>query len=179
MVSRKYVNDYGLENVRGKNGRVKTVSVYKGPWFRFTAKPEELKKSRSICIAASLAGTAAMLPPLFIKAEILGAVYVLLPLLCCLWPIAFELMGVYRLLTAAERVTREHKDKIYARFSSCCVFQGIFAFFSLAGQIVFYVLNDGGGAGDYAVSVCTALELMMAGLIFINKNKLMMEQVPS
>ena len=41
MVSRRYVGDYRLENVKDKNGKLVTKPVYKGKYYVFEKSAEE------------------------------------------------------------------------------------------------------------------------------------------
>ncbi|MBQ9412558.1 MAG: hypothetical protein IJU29_05615 [Oscillospiraceae bacterium] len=177
MVSRKYTGDYRLENVLDKNGVLRTVPVYRGPLFRFTAEPEALRRVKGRTLLLTAAATAALLLPLLSSAPLLRLWYAALPAALCVLPDAELWMGVRRLYTAGPTVTREHRDKIHDRFAGWSLAFAILAALSLLGQLAGYL----GGCGPEGIpaTVGTLAALAAAAALFGTKKALLMEPVPS
>ncbi len=177
MVSRKYVGDYRLENVPGRRGKLKTVAVYRGPLFRFKAEEQTLKTARRRLLMLTGLASAALLVTMFLRAEMLRRIYVVMPLVLSILPTALLWMGIYNLFTAGDSVRRDQSDRIHNRFAGWSVVLIVLSAFSLLGQITAYL-----GSGDLSglpVTLCTVLLLLCGVFIFRRKNDLLMEEIPS
>ena len=178
MVTRKYTGDYRLENVLDSRGKMKTVSVYSGAFFRFTESGERLRRTKSLAAVLTVLSAAAGLIPLFINTPIVHNWFVTVPFVCGLLPLAWEIMSVFLILTAKERVKREERDKMTPRLTLASLLVLILTVISLAGQLWFCIRNAV-CAADMAVTACTAVLILVSGLLFLQKKPLQMEQVPS
>ena len=141
MVSRKYAADYRLENVRDKNGRLKTVAVYKGRYYRFSAKPETVQREGRLF--ALLTGLSALLfvGALFLNSALTRQMYVLMPFLFAMLPLGYQTVAVYYILTAPDTFTRERNDKMHDRLAKCTLFVALFSGASLVGSAIACLLR--------------------------------------
>ena len=177
MVSRKYVGDYRLENVPDRRGKLKTVPVYRGPLFRFKAENGVVKAAKRRLLLLTALATASLLVTMLLRSEFLTRIYIVMPLVLSILPVALLWMGVYNLITAGGSVRRDQSDRIYNRFAGWSVVLVVISAFSLAGQIIAYFGSF--DAGGIPVTVCTVVLLLCGALIFRSKNDLLMEEIPS
>ena len=174
----KYAEDYHLENELGRNGKLKTVPVYHGPYFRFAAGEGTVRRAKLLYSALSLLCLFAALAPLLMDTGMARSRFVVLPLVLCLLPVTQLLMGVWRLLTAGEQVTREHRDKLYDRFAGWSMVLLLLSALSLPGQAA-YCLHGSLEGADLAVTACTVVLISASAVLFARKKALLMEEVPS
>ncbi len=176
MGARKYAGDYRLENVPGKGGKLRTVPVYRGAFYRFSAPPDRLCRAKRNCVIFLCAASLGLLVPMLLTGELLRRWYVLFPLVLALVP-AFGLWrSVYHLLRAGERVIREHRDQMQERLAARSVALLILAALSLAGQVGAYV--SGAGSEGWLVTPCTALVILSSIFLFACKKDLLLEPIP-
>ena len=173
----KYAEDYHLDNITDRRGRLRTVSVYHGPYFRFLADAGTVERAKRLFPALSLLCLCAALAPLLMDARMTHSWYVLLPLALGLLPVAYLLMGAWRLLRAGELVTREHKDKLYDRFTGWSTVLLMLSALSLLGQAVYY-LREPFEAANLPVTLCTLVLIASGAVLFTRRKALMMEQTP-
>ena len=177
MVARKYLEDYRLENrTNPRSGKVQTVPVYRGKWFAFAAGEAEVRRAKRIYPALSALCAALFLLVLLLNAPSGHAVYVMLPFAAMVFPVFYSLAGSRRLLTAGDRVTREHADKIQRRFASCSFMMILFSAISAAGHLL-YFFRSGASALD-AVSLAAATAIFLsAAVMFRHRDDLRMRQL--
>ncbi len=175
MVSRKYVGDYRLENVPDRRGKLKTVPVYRGPLFRFSADEKTLKTAKRRVLALTAVLTAALLVTLLLPSELLQRLYVVMPLVLSIIPAMLLWTGVYHLFTAGPAVPRDKCDKIHNRFAGWSVVLTALSALSLFGQLASYFT---GSAADIPVTFCTAVMAACAAWLFAGKKDLRMEELP-
>ena len=168
MVTRKYLGDYRLENrTNPRNGKVVTVPVYRGEWFAFTADAQTVRKMKRLYPLLSALSAAMFLLVMLLNAPCGHMFYVMLPFAAMIFPVYFALAGSRRLLTAKEKVTREHNDKIRQRFTSCALFLIVFSAISAAGHVL-YAVRTGVTAKD-AVSFAAACVILACGAVMFAK----------
>ena len=138
LVSKKYVGDYRLENVPDRRGKLKTVPVYRGPLFRFTADEKTLKAAKGRCLALTVLLSAALLVTLVLHSELLQRIYVVMPLVLSILPTALIWAGVYHLFTAGPALPRDKSDKIHNRFAGWSILLLALSALSLLGQALEY-----------------------------------------
>lgn len=139
MVSRKYVGDYRLENrTNPKTGRVVTVPVYRGDWYAFAADAQTVRRMKRVYPALSALCIAMFLLVLLLNAPSGHIFYVTMPFAALIFPVYFSAAGSWRLLTAKDRITREHSDKLQPRFTSCALFLTSFSAVSVCGHILYW-----------------------------------------
>ena len=177
MVSKKYLGDYRLENVPDHRGKLKTVPVYRGPLFRFTAKEEVLKKAKRRNLLLVSLITAALLTTMLLHSGMLSRIYVAMPLVLSILPAVLLWTGVFHLFTAGDSVPRDKSDHIHNRIAGWSTVLIILSSLSLIGQIFAYF--DGGGVADLPVTLCAVVIVACASLVFLGKKDLLMEMIPA
>ena len=160
MVSKKYLGDYRLENRRDpKNGKVKTVPEYCGEWFGFERGADEVHRMKRLCLALTAVVELLFLMVLLLNAPCGRIYYVMLPFAAMVFPAFFLAAGCLRVLTAGEKITREHRDKLSRRMNVCPAFLALLSALSLAGHVL-YAVRTGLTAGD-AVSLAAAAGILV------------------
>lgn len=138
MVSRKYAGDYRLENrADARTGKVKTVPVYTGAWYAFDADAATVRRMKRLYPALSALCAAMLLLVLTLNAPCGHVYYVMLPLVALVFPIYFAVAAGWRLWTAKDKVTREHRDKMEQRYASSLLFIVLFSAISVAGHLLY------------------------------------------
>lgn len=117
MSFRKYVGDYRLENVPDKSGKLKTVAVYKGDGYDFSASDEEVSAVRPLMIACVLLFWAAQFIALLLNTRCARCMWVLMPQGFSLLAFGFATVGVWMFLRAQVPMTREYAERMRDRFS--------------------------------------------------------------
>lgn len=176
MVRKKYADDFRLENVLDTNGKLKTKAVYRGKWYRFRSDSDVIGRMKRIYTALAIVSVLVLLAMLFTTDTMGNFWYVVMPLACNLIPVFFVVIGCWRLLTARDRVTREHKDKIHDRLAPASLFQTVFALLGAAGGIASDIRLSSFTLGR-ALFLLGGLVLAAAGLfMFLLRNNLLMEE---
>ena len=175
MVSRKYTGDYRLENITTPSGKVKTVPVYRGEWFVFVCNEKEVKQIKRLYPAFSVLIAALFLLVMLLNAPCGHIYYAMVPFAAMVFPVFFALAAAYRLLTAKEKVTREHRDKTVNRYISVSLFLMVFSALSLAGHIA-YCFIHAPVAKDFISLGSAALICAMSVYMFVNRKKLKMQK---
>jgi len=172
MVTRKYTSDYRLENsVDPKSGRLVTRPVYRGDWYGFLEPPETVARTRKTYLVCTGAAALAFLAALSLNAPATRVLYVLLPFALLLFPVYYAAAGCRRLVTAGERMTREHRDKIYDRLCSATLFLMIFSGASALGHAVMWALR--GESVRDAIFLALTLVIFAAGLVMFRARRLL------
>lgn len=177
MVSRKYVQDYRLENVENKKGKIVTRAVYKGELFDWEKSEEEVVKLKRTILRTTVLEWLVFILALVINCDKIRVMYVSLPLLA----FAFPLLGQSRVIAlffkkVEKGYKREEKDLISSRLVS---YVFISLFFSLCSALAHVVAWIGSGeSGEDAVLLSLTLALsFMAYSIFRKRKALDMKTV--
>ncbi len=176
MGARRYAGDYRLENVLGKNGKLRTVPVYRGTYFHFSLPTEQLHRLRRKKLILLCAASLGLAVPMFLTGELMRRWYVLLPLVLSLLPAAGLWVSVCHLFRAGEKVIREHKEQMQERFAARSAALWILAVLSLAGQLA--ALFSGIGPESWPVTLCTLVVILAALLLFLGRKELRLEPLP-
>ena len=146
MVSRRYVGDYRLENVKDKNGKLVTKPVYKGKYYVFEKSAEEVRRGvRTLAACAAVAILTLLTGLLFVGNKGFTAqFYTLIPMVICTLPLAYLCVAVYYLLTSKPPVTRERKEKMSDRVSKCALILLLMAGWNLSGTLLAFILKLSG-----------------------------------
>lgn len=176
MKSRKYVDDYRLDNVYNKKGKLVTVPVYNGPLFDFVQKKERIKKTKIRYLIFGILEIVFFFLPLFLPTPTSHIFYISFPY--CL--IIFFLLGqgdaTFTLLTLKEKIIRSQKDKIEKKLTMYIFLIMIFSLMSLIGHVVHWIIM-GETLYDIIYLICTFLVCALAFSLFITKEDLKMEQL--
>ena len=139
MVSKKYVGDYKIDvEYNPVTKRQKTTAHYVGPRFSFT-EPERIRETRIWFTVLTLVIVAAHLFMLFVNAPCMHVWYVSGPAVFMMIPLLLALASLWRLLTAKETVTREHRDKTEGRYPAVLIATAILAVLGLIGHLVYTI----------------------------------------
>ena len=135
MIRKKYSRDYQTETVLIKGGK-KTVVSYTGPYYRFAAPEATVKRMKAVFSVLSALSTGIWLAMLLQNVRLQARSWMLLfPLVFCTPVVLYELMGLWRLLTAKQRVTREHCDKLFDRLRAVGLIQSAHGELTQAGAL--------------------------------------------
>ena len=164
MVPGKYLRDYTLQDTLGPDGRIRSVSVYTGPQFRYTADAETLKAARRRFRITAAASCALALVPLLVYTPVIRCWYVMPPLACALLPVgvlAFDAVSLLR----KERLTRRERDRAAAIAPWSAVLLSM-SLLSLLGQ-AFYAFRGLYAPTDWPVTL-SALALAGASCYLVS-----------
>lgn len=174
-MAKKYVQDYRLENRVGRDGKLRTVPVYKGDWFDFTADPASVARAKTTYPALIAASGVLLLYLLIFTNHMDNQWYVVLPAAFSLIFWLFAALSVYRLLRAKGPVTREHKDKLYDRMAPMSLIFTILLGLCSVGSVVGLILL--GVTWQRVVYLIAALLCTVFGLLmFLGRKVLRMEK---
>ncbi len=177
MVTRKYTRDYRVELYVDHRGRIREKAVYCGAYYKFSAKPDVMKK-RSLALAIlSAAVLLTTVLPMFIWNTYMKQFYVFLPQALTFIPIYMLIAGIYRIYTAKTEVTHEHCDKIANRISKAAVFLLVISIVALISAVVYCILGTP-ALRDWLLISTTVLRLLFAALLFSIRTKFAMEELP-
>ncbi len=157
MISKKYAADYRLENVRDKQGRLKTVAVYRGTRYTFKASPQAVRRAAVLFAFFTALSILCFGTALFLNTEVLHRFYVLFPFLGCLLPLGYLSIAVFYIFTATPPFTRERRDKICDRTAYTTILLMIFSGLSAVGATLSCVFHDAPfdwQAAIYFTAVC-------------------------
>ena len=177
MVSRKYAKDYRIEPYLDRSGQLRDRPVYCGDYYLLTNSPEEIRKFFRLLIGLNILTAVTVVLPMFFACEYFKQFYLTLPQAFLLLPVYFLFAGAWRVHTAGEKITREHKDKIANRIPYAGLFLLILSIACAVGSIVYVIVGQPQGA-DYLALACTAVRLIPAFLIFRMRGTLRIEQIP-
>lgn len=176
MAGKKYLSDYILEErIQPGSGRIKAEAVYRGDWYRFSIEGEELKRLKITLTVLSLLCVIAFFAALSVNSPCSRFWYVILPFAGMVFPIFFLLGAGYRLLTAGNRMTREHRDKLEKRFPPVTLFLMAFSGLALIGFMV-YIFSVRPTSWDWIYPVSEIVIFVSSLLIFLRRNALKMEK---
>ena len=132
----KYVNDFKVEEVQDKKGRLRKIAVYIGTWF----VPREEKKAKGVvftCLALAVATAVLYFRSLLLTHFGSGKLLVMLPLLLGLFPLLYLLMGATELPYRGRPMRRDQYMHSFIRMSRSAVAVSIFAAVGLVALFVF------------------------------------------
>lgn len=173
MASKKYLADWALEEQVNSKGRIVRQAVYRGTWFAFAASGGELRRTKRLYAALSVVCFAAYIGALCFNAPCAHIWYTMIPFALMALPEYFLAAGLYRLVTAGERVTREHRDKLVPRYAGASLALAICAALGLVGQM-FYWPREGGTWSDVAFLAAAAILLAASIWMFARRKALEM-----
>ncbi len=183
MLSKKYVGDYRLENVKDKNGKLVTRPVYKGAWYVFVNGADNVRQeTRLIAVLTAAAIVFLAVSLLFYSNKGFTAqYYTLIPFLVCVFPLIYLCIAVYNLIKVTRRdpvrATREENDKMSDRVAKCTFVMMLLSGWNLCGIVLAYILKLAGKearpvvTGDIVFSLSSALFFAVIVFIFSRRKK--------
>lgn len=175
MVSKKYIKDYRLDYIPDKKGNLKAVPVYEGKVYCFQNEGTIVKKAKWYVFAMLLVSLLMYIIPLLLEDVCLKKFYVMVPYAFLVFPVFFAFCGFYRILTAKEENTREHKDKAQPRLKASSFVCLLLSFLSLVGQVV-YAVKERTTLKNFVVMSCTVLFFVSFLSVFMRCGKLIMKE---
>lgn len=177
MGYREYAKDYEIEYVQqeGKR-RPKAVRIYVGPYFRFQASDEIIRKRKRQYLLLELLLGLALLVPMMVDCRLTRTWYVEVPSVAAFIPWLLAACAVWRLWTAGERVDREHCDLLHDRMRGASFFLMGLTSISVLGSAV--AMTESAAAGtDYLAAVCFLISLGCSVAMFALSKDLQMTAV--
>lgn len=157
---RRYLNDYEVIPYVGANGKSKQKLRYVGSWYCISDDATTDKKILQLHILSYIVATAVLLALLLNHSAYL-TMYVSVPAVIALFPIAYLLMGSFRLPWKARPLRRDERDKSLNRMWRSAV--GILILFGIVtvGYVVFwFVAGERFVWQDTAFLLCSAVVLL-------------------
>ncbi|MBQ4312776.1 MAG: hypothetical protein IJC18_01075 [Clostridia bacterium] len=136
MVSRKYANEYRLQNVTDSRGKIKTVPVYYGDYYVFEADRQDMLLTRNTYLVATVAIWLMLGTALCMDSYSTRVLYVVLPAAICVLPLFYLSLAVWDILFGIDkRMIHEKADLISSRTAACPLFLAVFSGMSFIGYI--------------------------------------------
>ena len=177
MGYKQYAKDYEIEYVdRPGKKRAKAVRIYVGPYYRFSASPERVRRIKWLYLAGLLSLGMFLLLPLCVDGALSRTWYVQVPLAAAWIPWVLAAASVWRLWTAGELVEREHHDLMGERMSGASLFLLIFSAVSAVGAFA----SIGGveaNREDWLVLGCAVCAAVCSAMLFFQRKVLHMTEV--
>ena len=126
MISRKYLDDYRVEQVTDTKGRVRSEAVYVGGDYYLL--PQVIKGDRRLIFCLSVLIWPALIGAMVPITRAAGIMYVMLPFIFSMFPMFFVTGAAFSLLREEEVMRRESAEKIARRLPPCS-----FAVMALSG----------------------------------------------
>ncbi len=174
MVSRKYTSDYRIENEEGKNGKTKTIAVYRGDLFDWVVSKEEVEKIKRIFTFSTIIEWVLLLISLSLNTDKSRVAYVSLPLIA----VAFPLLGQTDCLfafKAKKSFERRDKDKVSEKLVSYVFVTLFLSSCSAIGHVISW-LTGGESILDATLLIMTVLLIGLSWNLFSKRNKLQMKK---
>ncbi len=163
MVSTKYNKYYRTTAEQDKNGKMKTVVVYTGPYYIYDIPKAKAKKLLILLSALGVIGTGIFVGSLLFYSEITRIFYVSVPYACNFLSLAMILMGILNLWNGKEKLTIEQYDKSIPRIRGFSIGGMIFIIASLIGSTVAFLISE-----DVHFAGTNIIFLVCEVLLFIN-----------
>ncbi len=177
MVSRKYVQDYRLENVENKKGKIATRAVYKGDLFDWEKSEEDVVSLKRMILRTTVLEWLVFILALVINCTKIRVMYVSLPLLAFAFPLLGQSRVVAIFFKKVERgYKREEKDLITSRLVSYVFISLFFLLCSASAHIVAWI-REGESVEDALLLSLTVALLFMALSIFKKRKDLEMKKI--
>ena len=134
MASHKYLGDYRLENIE-KNGRLKTVAVYRGKYYGFV-DPAGLASDRVKLLVCGGAFWMAQLVALTISSDWGRLLYVIMPMVFAMLAFWFATLGLYTAYFAKPPLRREQAEKVQSRLAGGSLIAAALSGASFTGSFI-------------------------------------------
>ena len=181
MKERKLKEDYRLETrIDPRTGREKRVPVYQGIWFSL---PPEYPRREALAWAwgSGLGFAVLLLGYLFFGDRGTYVLYVLLPAICALMPLAYWMSGAFTLLRSREKMTRLQREtgpeRVLHSAAGCLILSGMAAL----GESIRLLVTGRWAAELLSLSLLAgaAIAALMAVRFFSRLSRALDRQMPT
>ena len=175
MGIKKYIKDYRKEDIIKPNGKPGMTATYIGKYYCFIESDEAVKKAGFRFALLSAVALLLCVIPFLINAKGSHTVYVAVPHVITLFPLAHLLMGVYSLRTRKPPLIREFRDKTEGRItaSSAAAMCGFGV--TAVGQGVNCILT-GLPVLDVIYFICVSAACVAVSWIFFTRKAVKMQE---
>lgn len=178
MVSRKYADDYRLENMETESGKTVTKPVYRGDLFNFSRREEEMLGVRRTFLKTVVIEWLVYFLCLLINCDKTRTAYVSLPLIAVAFPLLGESSIIFLMLKRRNDYKREEKDRISERLVSYVFITLFFSLSSFISHVVLWIKN-GESTEDAVLLSLTAALIFSSFTLFKKRKNLEMEKTGS
>ncbi len=179
MLRKKYTRDYDIETSLGRNGRMQENVTYIGTYFSFAAERGAVRRAGIRLSALTALSSLVVLLPLLFHSDYLQQYYTAVPTLLCVIPLYMLWAGIYRVFTAGERVTHEHRDKIANRIPEGALIFAVLSALCVIGTILYYMMARTMHTTDYICAFAAAFRAAAAVPIFLMRRAFAMNELSS
>ena len=170
MASHKYLGDYRLENVE-KNGKLKTVAVYKGKYYAFV-DPLSLSRDRVKLLVCGGAFWLAQLIALTLPSDWARLPFVIMPMVFAMLAFWFASLGLYTAYFAKSPLVREQAEKVQSRFAGGSLIAAALSGASFIGSFVgYFTAIRIRPVNDVIFTLCAAVQTAGAILCFLSRER--------
>jgi len=184
LVSKKYANDYRLENVVDANGKIKTITVYCGKYYAFESDKDKLKKIRLYILLSCIIYKVFFWGGLTFNSDAIRKIYIALPYFFGFLPLLYLISSVYYLYKYTRKppekgFTRELRDKICDRMTQSSFLCLLFAGIAAVGMIYYLISNYKkiDNTWDFAVLISVFAMIATSLVIFKMKKSIKMREL--
>lgn len=175
MVSRKYTSDYRLENVEGKDGKTKTVAVYRGDLFDWIVSKEEVEKIKKIFTFSTIIEWVLLMISLSLNTNKSRVMYVSLPLIAVAFPLLGQTDCLFVLRKIKKSVERKDKDKVSEKLVSYIFVTLFLSSCSAIGHVISWLIS-GESILDALLLIINILLIGLSWNLFTKRSKLQMKK---
>lgn len=134
---KKYIKDYKLVTKYLPNGRTKQTAEYTGKYYICRLSKTELIKKKLYHFTLVLCSGATVMGVGLLDTSGSRVVYVALPYVLLLFPVALSLIGVIRFATSGNRLNYEAYDKTKNRIHRSAIGQVGLSLLTIAGDLCY------------------------------------------
>ena len=168
MGIKKYIKDYRKEDIIKPNGKPGMTATYIGKYYCYEEADEVVQKAGFRFALLSAVALLLCVIPFCIDAKGGHTIYVALPHVITLFPLAHLLMGVYALRTRKPPLIREFRDKIEGRINTSSAAAMCGFGITAIGQGVNCILA-GWPLLDVIYFICVAAACAAVSWVFLNR----------
>ena len=171
----KYASDWRLENEE-KNGKVKTVTVYRGDRHHF-ANPQKAASYRIRAAFAVIILIATAIGSVFFKIDTFRTWYANMPFYISMFFLLFLSDSVNRFVRAEDgKIIREDADKIYSRYMIDSFLGLFFVCASLTGCIASVITKKAVKAPDWGFLAVVLVHIVVYVYLLVHRDCVMTEK---
>lgn len=165
MVSRKYLNDYRVEETVDANGRARKVAVYVGG--DYTLAPPVPQKDRRLIVCLCLLVILVFIGALMPVTQAARRIYVALPFVFSALTVFMMAGASYSLLRSKEIMKRYDAERVASRLPPCSVVTAVLSGAAFIGLIIASALSwDSVVWGDFVFGALLLVNAAASAVIF-------------